>query len=163
VNLQRNPQSETHTRIHGTYQTPDWLQKRAELSPQRVALIDTLDQNRSITFGEWNRKANRTAHFLRANLGVRKGDLVAVLAKNCVEYLDIWFALAKLGGVLQTLNWRLTPHEIGQMLSDSPPVALVYDSSRGNVSRAGSDGAIPARAVTKLDPLREHERSTGSG
>jgi fatty-acyl-CoA synthase len=137
VNLQRNPQSETHTRIHGTYQTPDWLQKRAELSPQRVALIDTLDQNRSITFGEWNRKANRTAHFLRANLGVRKGDLVAVLAKNCVEYLDIWFALAKLGGVLQTLNWRLTPHELGQMLSDSPPVALVYDSSRDNTQELG--------------------------
>lgn len=116
----------------GTFQPPDWLQKRAKLSPQRVALIDTLNQNKSITYAEWDRKANRTAHFLRESLGVRKGDLVAVLAKNSVEYLDIWFSLAKVGGILQTLNWRLTPYEIAALLKDAPPVALIYDGIRGN-------------------------------
>ena len=42
-----------------------------------------------------------------------KGDRVAVLAHNSVEYLDLWFACGKLGAILQTLNWRLTPRELG--------------------------------------------------
>lgn len=132
MDIESRPQSKIDAGVNGAFQTPDWLQKRAELSPQRVALIDTLDQDRPITYAEWNRKANRTAHFLRESLGVRRGDLVAVLAKNSVEYLDIWFALAKVGGILQTLNWRLTPHDIAALLDDAPPVALIYDGSRGN-------------------------------
>jgi fatty-acyl-CoA synthase len=132
VNIDSKPQASFEAGVSGFSHSPDWLQKRAELSPQSVALIDTLDQNRSITYAEWNHKANQTAHFLRESLGVSQGDLVAVLAKNSVEYLDIWFALAKIGGILQTLNWRLTPHEIAALLNDAPPVALIYDGSRGN-------------------------------
>jgi len=37
---------------------------------------------------------------------------VAILASNCVEYLDLWFACGKLGAILQTLNWRLAPAEL---------------------------------------------------
>jgi fatty-acyl-CoA synthase len=132
VDVDLKPQSRIDGGSGGPFQTPDWLQKRAELSPKRIALIDTLDHNRSITYAEWNRKANQTAQFLQEKLGVRKGDLVAVFAKNSVEYLDIWFALAKVGGILQTLNWRLTPVEISTLLNDAPPAVLFYDGSRGN-------------------------------
>ncbi len=106
--------------IHG-----DWLGRRADLSPDKVALIDTLRGDRAITYREWNRAANRTAHFLRA-LGVERGDRVAVLAMNCVEYLDLWFACGKLGAILQTLNWRLTPHELAALVADGTPRVLVY-------------------------------------
>jgi len=109
------------------WNVPDWLAQRARLSPDRVALIDTLNGDRPITYREWNAQANRTAHFLQHALGVRKGDRVAVLAKNSVAYLDIWFALAKIGGVLQNLNWRLTPHELRQLVAEGEPIALVYD------------------------------------
>jgi hypothetical protein len=54
----------------------DWLARRAMLSPSKIALIDATDGGRPITYREWNRAANRTAHFLRAQLGVGKGDRV---------------------------------------------------------------------------------------
>jgi fatty-acyl-CoA synthase len=105
---------------------PDWLARRAALSPEKTALIDTLDGDRPVTYKDWNQRANRTARFLQNAFGVGKGDRVAVLAKNSVAYLDIWFALNKLGGVLQNLNWRLTAHELSSLVRDAEPVLLVY-------------------------------------
>jgi fatty-acyl-CoA synthase len=107
---------------------PDWLARRAALSPEKTALIDTLDGDRLITYRAWNQQANQTANFLKGRLKVRKGDRVAVLAKNCVAYLDIWFALNKIGGVLQNLNWRLAPVELAGLLRDAEPVCLVFSA-----------------------------------
>ena len=104
----------------------DWLAKRAQLTPNKTALVDTLHNNRAITYSEWNRSANRTANFLRERLGASKGDRVAVLAMNCVEYLDVWFACQKLGAILQNLNWRLTPRELIDVINDATPRALIY-------------------------------------
>ncbi|MDY7226359.1 acyl-CoA synthetase [Hyalangium rubrum] len=104
----------------------DWLARRAQLSPDRVALIDALRGERPITFREWNATAQRTAHLLHDTLGVRRGDRVAVLAMNCVEYLDLLFACAKLGAILQPLNWRLSPEELKGLLADAEPLVLVY-------------------------------------
>ena len=112
------------------YHAPDWLEQRAALSPEKVALIDSLHSNRSITYHEWNRSANQTAHFLAERLGVSKGDRVAVLAKNSVAYLDVWFALQKLGAILQNLNWRLTPHELAGLVQDAAPSVIIYDSNQ---------------------------------
>ena len=104
----------------------DWLARRENLTPNKVALVDTLNDNRKISYREWNRAANRTAHYLRERLGVQKGDRVAVLAMNCIEYLDVWFACGKLGAILQTLNWRLTPSELAGLLDDATPTVLIY-------------------------------------
>ncbi len=95
------------------------------LSPHKVALIDTLNDGRPISYRAWNSAANRTAHLLRA-LGIGKGERVAVLAHNCVAYLDLWFACGKLGAILQPLNWRLTVPELAALLADATPAVLVY-------------------------------------
>jgi fatty-acyl-CoA synthase len=122
----------------------DWLDRRAKLTPHKVALIDTLHGNQAITFQAWNRNANQTANFLREQLGIQKGDRVAVLAMNSVEYLDIWFALGKLGAILQNLNWRLSPRELSDLLIDAAPKVLIYgddflaliNAMRGNLPAA---------------------------
>lgn len=106
----------------------DWLTRRERLTPNKVAIVDTLHGDRRVSYREWNQVANRTACFLRDRLGIVKGDRVAVLAMNCVEYLDVWFALGKLGGVMQNLNWRLTPHELTGLIRDVSPKALIYGS-----------------------------------
>ncbi len=119
----------------------DWLARREMLTPNKIALVDTLNGNRRITYREWNRAANRTANFLRERLGVQKGDRVAVLAMNCVEYLDLWFACGKLGAIMQTLNWRLTPRELAGLIADATPRVLVYGPDFAAVAdtvRAGS-------------------------
>src|SRR2546430_1655284 len=99
----------------------DWLARRALLSPERVALIDALRGHRRITWREWNAAAHQTARLLHDTLGVRRGDRVAVLAMNCVEFLDVLFACARLGAILQPLNWRLSAEELKGLLSDAEP------------------------------------------
>jgi fatty-acyl-CoA synthase len=102
----------------------DWLHKRAQLTPDRVALVEGLGGPR-ITFREWNERVNRTATYLRS-LGVEKGDRVSVYASNRPEYLDLFWAAGKLGCILHNLNWRLTVHELRQIVADAEPVVLIY-------------------------------------
>jgi fatty-acyl-CoA synthase len=104
----------------------NWLTRREQLSPDRVALVDTLNGDRCITYRAWNRRVNQTANFLSDRLSVQKGDRVAIIASNCVEYLDLWFACGKIGAVVQLLNWRLTAHELAGLIADGTPTVLVY-------------------------------------
>jgi len=102
----------------------DWLAKRAQLSPNHVALID-VETGRELTYAAWNRRTNRVANALQG-LELHKGDRVAVLAMNCFEYLDLLFACQKGGFILQALNWRLTPVELGKLVQDAGPRLLIY-------------------------------------
>ena len=101
-----------------------FLAKRAELEPDVEGFVD-VDTGRRFTFREWNRRANRTAAALRAE-GVRKGDRVALLQMNSVEYMESFFALAKLGAVCVPLNWRLVPDELAFILRDSGSTLLLF-------------------------------------
>jgi fatty-acyl-CoA synthase len=102
----------------------DWLEKRAQLTPDRVAVVEYASGSQT-TFAEWNERANRTANYLRS-LGVGKGDRVAVYASNCVEYLDLFWTMPKLGAILQNLNWRLTVHELKGIVEAGEPKVLIY-------------------------------------
>lgn len=132
----------------------DWLAARARLSPDRVALRLAKD-GRAITFRAWNEAANRTARWL-ATRGIGKGDRVAILSKNRVEILDLWFACGKLGAVLQTLNFRLTVHELGQLLEPAPPSLLVYGPEQAAVA-----AGLSAESRMSIEAM--HERETLAG
>jgi fatty-acyl-CoA synthase len=119
----------------------DWLARRAELSPSRLAVIDS-ETGERITYREWNRRAERAARSLRA-AGARRGDRVAVLADNAVEVLDLLFACAKLGAVFLPLNWRLTDRELERILVHARPRILVSD--RAASPRSASLGPVDAR------------------
>jgi len=107
-----------------SHYVPDWLDKRARLTPAKVALIDYASGIKT-TYAEWNRRVNRTANYLQS-LGVGKGDRVAVYASNCPEYLDLFWAAPKIGAILQNLNWRLTVHELTGIVASGAPKILVY-------------------------------------
>ncbi|MFQ5605432.1 MAG: AMP-binding protein, partial [bacterium] len=102
----------------------DWLDKRARLTPERTALLDTLTDE-EISFAAWNARVNQTANFLYS-LGVRKGDRISVYASNCAEYLDLFFACNKTGAILHNLNWRLTVAELQNIIAEAGPKILIY-------------------------------------
>ncbi len=104
----------------------DWLQRREILSPNKVALIDAINNSRSITYREWNQETNRLANFMRHGLGIRKGDRVSIYAMNRVEYLDALFACNKLGAILHVVNWRLQACELEGIINDVAPRAILY-------------------------------------
>jgi len=102
------------------------LKKRAEISPQREAFVE-FERGRRFTFHSLNARANRVANAL-LGMGVAPGDRVAVLLKNSIEFVETYFAVAKIGAVLVPVNWRLVAAEIGYILDDSGSGTLVFDS-----------------------------------
>jgi fatty-acyl-CoA synthase len=105
----------------------DVLGERARLSPEKTALVDVAT-GRRFTYAELDTRAARTARALREGAGVAKGDRVALLAHNRIEFLDVFFAAAKAGFVLVPLNTRLTSNELAEILKDAQPKALIYGS-----------------------------------
>ncbi len=129
----------------------DWLGRRAQLSPERVALYDAQNGMRPISYGAWNTAATRTAALLR-RLGVTRGERVAVLAYNSVAFLDIWFACAKLGAIMQPLNWRLTEAELAGLIADATPVLFVYGPEFAATTTSLRTEAVSVRHWLALDP-----------
>ena len=66
---------------------------------------------REITWGVFDEKANRVANMLLGR-GIRKGQKVAILLMNCLEWLPIYFGILKAGAVAVPLNFRYTAEEI---------------------------------------------------
>ncbi len=139
------------------------LTKRAFMSPDVEGFVD-VETERRFTFAEWNRRANRTAHALRS-LGVGKGDRVALLLMNSVEYMETFFAIAKIGAVCVPLNWRLVPEELAFILRDSGAATLVFgDEFRPAVldliARGGGQDGTKIETWLHVGP--DEERPDGS-
>jgi O-succinylbenzoate-CoA ligase len=100
------------------------LAKRASLSPRLEGLVE-VELGRRFTFAELNARANQTANTLLA-LGVRPGDRVALLLMNGAEFIESFFAVAKIGAIVVPLNWRLVADELAFILKDSGATVLVY-------------------------------------
>jgi len=102
------------------------LTKRAFLTPQWEAYVGSHDGLR-LTFDELNDRSNRLANALLA-AGLEPGERVALLLMNSAEFMEAYFALAKIGAVVVPLNWRLVPDELEFILKDSGTRRLIYDS-----------------------------------
>ncbi|MFE1599040.1 class I adenylate-forming enzyme family protein [Methylobacterium sp. ID0610] len=121
------------------------LAVQARLQPDRIGARDL---ERAMTFRQWNARACRLANGL-LGLGLAKGDRVAVLAYNCVEWLEIYAAAAKAGLVVVPVNFRLVGAEVRYILEDAEVSALiVQDQLAGTVEEIGADLPLsPARLV----------------
>jgi fatty-acyl-CoA synthase len=141
--------------------------KRAALTPHRVAFIDALT-GRSQTYAQLEERAARAAGAL-SGLGVARGDRVAILCRNRIEFFEIMFACAKLGAILAPLNWRAPPAELAPLMDDCTPTLLVYGREDADAARALErdglallaldDGYEPLLAATL--PMRTESRWRG--
>lgn len=102
----------------------DFLQRRAEIAPQRVAAED-LPSGLQLTYGELHSRAGQTATLL-AERGVTAGDRVALLCRNRVEFFEILFACARLRAILVPLNWRMPPAELRGLIEDCGALLLLH-------------------------------------
>ena len=110
---------------HGTTRAYDWIRHHADNRGTKEAVRD-LGSGRSFTYAELDMRIDAiAAHF--ASRGIGRGDRVAVLAHNGVEYFDIQFACARTGAICVLLNWRLTVSELEYIVDDSSPTLIVHD------------------------------------
>ena len=142
------------------------LSVHARLSPDRVGARDL---DRSMTFAQWNERSCRLANAL-LGLGLVKGDRVAVLAYNCVEWTEIYAATAKAGLVVVPINFRLVGKEVKYIVENSESAAIiVQDELAGVVEDVRGD--MPIRddrfiligAATRSAGFRDYEELLAAG
>ena len=131
--------------------------------------IGARDLTRSLTFRAWNERSCRLANAL-LGMGLGKGDRVAILAYNRIEWLEIYVALAKAGLIPVPINFRLVGPEIRYIVDDAAAQAfIVQDELLGQVETIRSELAIaPDRYVhvggIRTPPgFRSYEALIGSG
>lgn len=114
--------------------------KTARLAPRREAVIDSQAQRR-ITFGEFDERVRRAANGLRGALGLNRGERVAILARNCIEVLELILACARCGLIAQPLNWRLSTPELLRIVDDGEPRVMVASPEYADTAQALADSA----------------------
>ena len=125
----------------------DYLEKNARIKPDDVSLVEinpALQPDHTVTWREYNliesssggkfrreitwrefdRRANRIANLLLTR-GVKKGDKVAILLMNCLEWLPVYFGILKTGALAVPMNFRYTAEEIAYCLDLSDASVLV--------------------------------------
>jgi acyl-CoA synthetase (AMP-forming)/AMP-acid ligase II len=99
------------------------LRINATLVPDKLGAKDL---NRAMSFKEWNDRSCRLANAL-LNLGLQKGDRVAIIAYNRVEWMEMYAAFAKSGLVAVPIMFRLAPPEFQYIVNDSEAKAFIVE------------------------------------
>lgn len=126
----------------------DFLEKNAKLYPKETCLVEINPSNqpdhtvtwreynliettsrdvyrREMTWKEFDVRANRFANLLLTR-GIKKGDKVAILLMNCLEWLPIYFGILKTGALAVPMNYRYTAEEIEYCLQLSEANTLIF-------------------------------------
>jgi fatty-acyl-CoA synthase len=106
----------------------DWLKRWNLYSPERIALKDG-ETGKAMTYRQLFHATLLKARELKEHFQIQKGDRIAVLAMNELEYVVLFFAAQRVGAILVPLNFRLTYREIEHIVSDSEPKLLVYQEA----------------------------------
>ena len=106
------------------------LRSAVQAHPDNIAVTDC---NKSLTYGEmWNRVLSLGAAF--ADLGLHKGDRVALFMDNCPEYLQSFFAIFSRGLCVVPLNSQFTTEEVRYHLEDSGSKILIHNARLHDVA-----------------------------
>jgi cyclohexanecarboxylate-CoA ligase len=99
----------------------DWVERHATERPDKLAVING---DTRLTFAELRSQTQRLARGL-ANLGIVKGDVVAVQLPNVPEFLLCFLALSRIGAVMQTVHMPYREAELEGLLSHSGACAVI--------------------------------------
>jgi acyl-CoA synthetase (AMP-forming)/AMP-acid ligase II len=99
----------------------DLIENSANENPDKTYLYF---EDQEITYNEFNNTINRVSNGL-LELGVKKGDKICIMMRNCPEFLYTWFAINKIGAVMVPINTALKEGEIRYILNHSEAKSIV--------------------------------------
>ncbi len=107
-----------------------FLRRNAKRYPDRNAIVvpasPSNPKRRAITYAELNATANRIANHL-SELGLKRGDVMAFMGRNCPEHFATFYACQKLGIATTGVNYTFKPTEITYQLSHSGAKAVIVE------------------------------------
>jgi acyl-CoA synthetase (AMP-forming)/AMP-acid ligase II len=143
------------------------IARHAQYRPHHTGVV--FDERR-LSFLEFNQRVNRVANAL-LNLGVKKGDKVATILPNCLELLETYWAIVKIGAVIVPLSQLLRGKGLLNLLRDSDTSTVITNScvaSELNAIRTELKD-IPAERYVSTDDAEGYQsyaaltEATGSG
>ncbi|MDT7708328.1 MAG: hypothetical protein QOG20_3935 [Pseudonocardiales bacterium] len=104
----------------------DQLRRHARNQPDKVAFVayDAAGDRTTTTYGELDARANRFAHLLLGH-GVGGGDVVAVMARNSVDVVALYYGTLKIGAALTVINVLFGKQEVVQQIDHAQPAVVV--------------------------------------
>ncbi|MBX9590574.1 MAG: long-chain-fatty-acid--CoA ligase [Hyphomonadaceae bacterium] len=104
----------------------DLIDRNAAFAPDKAAIRFG---GGTLTYAALAQRIGETARALKSQLGIVRGDRVAILAANCPDYLVLLYACARLGAMLVPVNWRLAVPEQLYILRDAGVKALLLEQA----------------------------------
>ncbi len=127
--------------------------------PDKIGIKDLY---KSHTFKEWNDRSCRLANAL-TSLGMQKGDRFAVLAYNCVEWMEIYAAAAKGGFICVPLMFRLSPLEMEYNINHSECKVFIVQGGKDPSDGKEFPWITQVNAMRKNIPTVKHYISFAVG
>lgn len=90
------------------------------------AIVD-YDNGRRRSFRELDDRVRRLSAGMADEFGLKRGDAIAVLSRNSLEYMEILLACAARGFLVQAMNWRLSVSELTEILKADSPEVFFYN------------------------------------
>jgi fatty-acyl-CoA synthase len=131
------------------------IERNAAFAPDKPALHY---EGTTLSYAAFAVRIEQAARALKSELGVAKGDRVAILSLNRPDYLVLLYACARLGAMLVPLNWRLAVAEQQFILSDAAVKVLVLEQAFAAVLTS-LEKNLPEAAVIGLDFAPSHGRT----
>lgn len=139
--------------LHG-----DVLGERCCHAPQQTALVE-VDTGRRFSYAELDHRARVCAFIWQQHLNLEKGDRIAILSSNRVEFVDAFCAAGKTGIILVPLGTRLTPSELIWILRDcGVKAAMVSPEHAETLTRLKQDA--PEIAWLPMESIPGHDGPT---
>ncbi|MCP3441359.1 class I adenylate-forming enzyme family protein [Bradyrhizobium sp. CCGUVB14] len=113
------------------------IERNAAFAPNKPAIHF---EGETLSYADLNRRIDRAARAMKNELGVNRGDRVALLSLNRPDYLVLLYACARLGAILVPLNWRLAVTEQLFILADAGAKLLLTEQA--------FEGLLPILAAT---------------
>jgi fatty-acyl-CoA synthase len=123
------------------------IERNAAFAPDKPAVHF---EGETLSYAAFDARIEQTARALKSELGVSRGDRVAILSLNRPDYLVLLYACARLGAMLVPLNWRLAVAEQLFILSDAAAKVLVLENGFDAILPV-LEKSLPETAVVGLD------------
>ncbi|MHC4104800.1 MAG: AMP-binding protein, partial [Planctomycetota bacterium] len=99
--------------------------RHARFRPNHPAVVF---EDKYLTYRVFNRRVNRLANTL-LKMGISKGNKIATVLPNCLELLEIYWAVAKIGAVVVPLSPLLREKALTTLLNDSDTTVIITNSA----------------------------------
>jgi fatty-acyl-CoA synthase len=126
---------------------PELVSRAARATPDATALVFERERR---SYGELEERANRVAGAL-AERGVGAGQNVAITMRNCIEFVEAFLGIHKLGACAVPVNFRLAPAEVEYVLADSRAVATIAEGALAGSDYEEALAAAPAPPEVAVD------------